>query len=446
MKKSSENQSTALLTAPPLKALLLFSAPIILGNIFQQLYNIVDAIVVGRFLGDIPLRGISIASPIMDIFYALLLGVSIGVGVLVGRLCGAQDWEKLKRVHITTLLAGGLLSLFFTLLGLLFSRNILLGQGYSQESVNEAMKYLVIIFSGLIFCFFYNYFASALRSWGNSRVPFIVLSASSVLHAGLDILLCGVFDLGITGVACSTVFCQILSTLCLAVYIEKKCPALRLRGEKLCPDWSLLGSITAYAWAAALQQAVVTIGRFLVQGMLAPLGETTVTGYNMGMRIEQFLFCFSQGINAAMVVAIAQNLGCGNHKRVKTFFYTSLKTMVALLLVLGTAVFFFAPELVGFFSKNSEVIEAGAAYLHIMAFPYILSFFGEAIQSFFRGLGRLRLTMIASAGSIVLRVLFSWLLIPLWGIGGICAAVIIGWCLIVFGFGSYSLVCARRIQ
>ena len=446
MKNDKANQSGALLNAPPLKTVLVFAVPIILGNIFQQLYNIVDAIVVGRFLGDLALNGISIAAPIMDIFYSLLLGVSIGVGVLVGRLSGAGDWEKLKRVHITTLFAGGAVSLLFTLAGLLFSRSVLLRQGYSAESVAEAMQYLVIIFSGLIFCFFYNYLASALRSWGNSRLPFTVLLISSILHALLDLLLCGVFGLGITGVACSTVFCQILSTLWMALYIEKKCPPLSLRGERLRPDLSLLGTIAGYAWAAALQQAVVTVGRFLVQGMLSPLGDTTVTGYNMGMRVEQFLFCFSQGINAAMVVAIAQNLGHGNTDRVRRFFYTNLKIMIARLLILGTAVFFLAPRLVGVFSKNPDVIAAGAKYLHIMAFLYILSFFGETIQSFFRGLGRLRLTMAASAGSILLRVVFSYFLVPLWGIGGICAAVVAGWCLIVFGFGSYSLRCARRIS
>ena len=445
MKAKANNQSEAILNAPPLRTLLVFSVPIILGNIFQQLYNIVDAIVVGRFLGDLPLKGISIASPIMDIFYALLLGISIGVGVLVGRLSGAEDWKKLKRVHVTTLCAGAAVSLLFSAAGLLLSRRILLGQGYSEESVGEAVKYLTIIFAGLIFCFFYKYLAAALRSWGNSRMPFVVLLVSSTIHAGLDVLLCGVFGLGIMGVACSTVFCQILSTVWLALYIEKNCPALSLKGESLKPDLSLLTEISSYAWAAALQQAVVTLGRFLVQGMLAPLGEDTVTGYNMGMRIEQFLFCFMQGISAAMVVAIAQNLGHGNKKRVKSFFYTTLMTLVALLLVLGSAVFFLAPQLVGIFSKNETVISAGASYLHTMAYLYIMAFAGEAVQSFFRGLGRMRITMIASVSSIILRVALSYFLVPLWGIGGICVAVVCGWCLIVFGFGSYCLRCAARL-
>ena len=137
---SSRNQSEAILNDPPLKTLLVFSVPIILGNIFQQLYNIVDAIVVGRFLGDTPLGGISIASPIMDIFYALLLGMSIGVSVLVGRLSGARDWIQLKKVHITSLFAGGALSILFSIIGLAFSRSVLTGQGYSAENTVRYYK------------------------------------------------------------------------------------------------------------------------------------------------------------------------------------------------------------------------------------------------------------------------------------------------------------------
>ena len=158
----------------PLKTLLRFSVPIILGNIFQQLYNIVDAVVVGNFLGDLPLAGISIASPMMDILYALLLGASIGAGVLIGQLCGAGDYERLKRVHATALLGGCGITLLLSAFGLLFSRSILLAQGAQPEIVAEAMRYLSIILTGSVFSFLSNYFAAALRSWGNSRTPFFV--------------------------------------------------------------------------------------------------------------------------------------------------------------------------------------------------------------------------------------------------------------------------------
>ncbi|MDY3281368.1 MATE family efflux transporter [Dysosmobacter sp.] len=440
------NRSEALLNGPVAPTLLSFALPVILGNIFQQLYNIVDAIVVGKFLGDVPLGGISIASPMMDILYALLLGGSIGVSVLVGQLCGAGQWDRLRRVHATALTGGVGITLLLALAGLLSARPVLLAQGSSPETVDQAMHYLYIILGGLVFCFLYNYFAAVLRSWGDSRTPFVVLLVSSTLHAGLDVLLCGVFRFGIRGVACSTVFCQVFSTVWLVLYTEKRCPALRLTRQDLRPDPTLGKMILGYAWAAALQQAVVMIGRFLVQGMLTPLGDASLTGYNMGMRVEQFLFCFSQGISAAMVVGLSQNLGRGNLQRVRRFFLTGLCVEAALVAVMSTPVHFLAPRLIHLFSDSPSIIAAGVQYTGTMAYLYLFAYLGEAIQGFFRGIGRLRLTMLASILQVVLRVILSYFLVPLFGIRGICASVATGWILLVFIEGSYSLRAANSMS
>ncbi len=440
--QKSEKHNT-LIDGSPLPTLLSFSIPIILGNIFQQLYNIVDAIVVGKFLGDLPLAGISIASPVMDILYALLLGSSIGIGVLVGHLCGAEDWERLKQVHMTALIGGCGVTLLLSATALAFAKRILLAQGSQPEIVAQAMSYLTIILSGLVFCFLYNYHAALLRSWGDSRTPFFVLLASSTLHALLDVFLCGVLKMGIRGVAFSTVFCQIFSTVWLAVYTGKNCPPLKIAYYGFRFDKHLVRMIVSYAWAAALQQAVVTVGRFLVQGMLTPLGNTTVTGYNMGMRVEQFLFCFSQGISAAMVVGISMNLGHGNRDRVRSFFVTGVKIELVLFAVLGTLARLFASQSIGIFSDNAAVIAAGARYTGTMSMIYLFAFLGEVIQGFFRAIGRLRLTMIASFLQIVMRVLLSYFLVPLLGIYGICLAVSSGWVLLVLIEGSYSIKTVR---
>ncbi len=438
-------RSSALLTAAPLPTLLIFAAPIILGNVFQQLYNIVDAMVVGRFLGDLPLSGISVASPVMDILYALLLGGSIGVGVLVGQLCGAEEWDRLRRVHATALLGGVGITLGLSLVGFLFTERILVAQGSDAAVVAQAMSYLRIILGGLVFCYLYNYYAALLRSCGNSRTPFVVLLVSSTLHAVLDVLLCGALGLGIYGVACSTVFCQIFSTVWMALYVEKHMPALHLARADLKLDAKLGGMILSYAWAAALQQAVVMIGRFLVQGMLTPLGDASVTGYNMSLRVEQSMFCFSQGVSAAMVVGISQNLGHGSRERVRKFFYTGIGIELVLLILLGTPVRAFAPQIIGLFSTNADVVAAGAKYTSAMAFLYLFAFFGEVIQGFFRGIGRLRLTMIASLLQVALRVVLSYLLIPVWGIYGICVAVASGWILLVLIEGTYSIRTAQKL-
>ena len=440
-----DNKSEVLLTGKPLPTLLKFAFPIILGNIFQQLYNIVDAIVVGRFLGDLPLAGISIATPVMDILYALILGATIGVGVLVGQLCGAGEWEKLKTAHATALLGGSAVTFGLTVLGLLFSKKILLAQGNSEAACTQAMAYLTVILVGLIFCYLYNYYASVLRSYGDSRTPFIVLLVSSTLHALLDVLLCGVLDMGIHGVAYSTVFCQLFASGWLIVYTRRHYPRLSLGRAALRADVRMGKMLLGFAWAAALQQAVVCIGRLLVQGMLTDLGEKVVTGYNMGMRAEQFLFCFSQGIAAAMVVCLSQNLGHGDKARVQRFYYVALGVEFAMTVLLGTMCALFPRQIIGVFSTDAAVIAAGAQYTGTMAYLYTFAFLGEIIQSFFRGLGRLRLTMIASLLQVVIRVILSYLLVPRWGITGICVSVVTGWILLNLIEGAYSLKKARQL-
>lgn len=336
----------ALLSGAPLPTLLYFALPIILGNIFQQLYSIVDAVVVGKFLGDLPLSGISVASPIVDVANALIIGGTIGAGVLCAHFCGAEDWDRMRRLNATSLIGGAVLTVLISAAGILLSPLLLRAQGTEEAVCQQAAVYLQLVFAGLIFCFLYNYYAAMLRSCGNSRTPFVILLLSSTLHAALDLLFAGVLGWGIRGVALSTVLCQAISAAACIVYAQRRCPPLVLRRGDLRFHRQTGGMVLSYAWAAALQQAVVCIGRLLVQGMLTPLGTSTVTGYNMSLRTEQFLFCFSQGISAAMVVCLSQNLGHGDKARARRFYRVSVCAELALIAVLAT-VCFLLPEPAG---------------------------------------------------------------------------------------------------
>ena len=348
-------------------------------------------------------------------------------------------------MNATALLGGGALTLLIALCGIFFSTPLLRAQGTEEAVCREAAVYLQLVFAGLLFCFLYNYYAAMLRSCGNSRTPFLILLLSSTLHALLDVLFVGVFGWGIRGVAFSTVLCQALAAAACILYAQRRCPPLLLRPANLRFDRQMARLVLSYAWAAALQQAVVCIGRLLVQGMLTPLGTSTVTGYNMSLRTEQFLFCFSQGISAAMVVCLSQNLGHGDRPRARRFYRVSVLAGLALIAVLGTVCFLFPARIVGLFSDNADVIAAGARYTGTMAYLYVFAYLGEIIQGFFRGLGRLRLTMIASLLQVVLRVVLSYLLIPVWGMYGICTAVAAGWVLLVCIEGAYSLKKAKDL-
>ena len=219
-------KSDALLTGAPLPTLFYFALPIILGNIFQQLYSIVDAIVVGKFLGDLPLAGISVAAPIVDVANALVIGGTIGIGVLCAQMCGAEDWMRLRCMNATALLGGAALTMVIAAVGIACSVPLLRAQGTEEAVCREAAVYLQLVFAGLICCFLYNYYASMLRSCGNSRTPFVILLVSSTLHALLDVLFVGVLAWGIRGVACSTVLCQAFSAAWCILYAERRCPPL----------------------------------------------------------------------------------------------------------------------------------------------------------------------------------------------------------------------------
>ncbi len=444
--KTKTAKNEAILNGGILNTLLIFAVPIICGNIFQQLYNVVDAMVVGKLLGDLPLAGISAAAPIMDILYGIITGSTVGIGVLIGQLCGGGEWERLKKAHATAIIGGVAFALLLMLICLFGAGPVLLAQGTDPVVEKEAVRYLTVIAAGLVFNFLYCYFAAALRSYGDSRTPFIVLAVSSVLHAGLDFFLVGVLNMGILGVASSTVFSQFFSTLCLGLYIEKKCPALALSRKEMHFDKASALSVLSYAWAAAMQQIVVQVGRFLIQGMLNQLGTDTVTGYNLGMRTESFLQCVSQGVSGSAVVCMAQNYGHKNADRLRKFYYTALKTETCVGLLMGVVCSLFARQFIGIFSDNASVIEAGSSYTFTMAWIYIFSCYGEIMQGFFRGVGRLKVTMIASALQVLLRVILSSILIPRLGIPGICYSVATGWVLLTLVEGAFSLREAKKIR
>lgn len=435
-----------ILEGSPLPTLLIFALPIILGNIFQQLYNVIDAIVIGKFLGNLSLAGISVANPLTDVVNALIIGGSIGIGVLAARIYGSGDMPQLKRTHATALLAGLGITVLLSALGMALSLPVLRAQGAEEAVTREALRYLYIILAGMPLCFLYNYYASLLRSCGDSRTPFVILLVSSLLHAALDYLSAAVLGFGIAGIACCTVVCQLFSALWCIVYTHRRYPALALSPSDLRFSFSICREVLGFAWAAALQQAVVNIGRLLVQSSLMSLGTDAVTGFNMGVRAEMFLMCFSQGISAALAVAVSQNKGHGSPGRMRSFYYSALASALLLLCLLGTVYKLFATEIIGLFSDNPAVIAAGAQYTGTMAYIYFLAFAGEQMQGFFRGLGRLKLTMVFSIGQMTIRVLLSYLLVSRYGIPGICISVVSGWVLQNLIEGGYSLYTAAKLK
>lgn len=406
-----------------------FTVPLVIGNFCLLTYNAADSIIVGRFIGANALAAVGAASPIMNIVLFLIVGICLGMSVLMGNFFGAGDIAKLKREISTALIAGGVFTLVIILLGLIFSRAILSLMNTPAEIMDDATLFLRIIFVGMFFTFIYNIYASTLRSMGNSRASLYFLIASAVLNVLLDLLFVAVFRLGVAGAACATVIAEALSALFCIVYVRRKIPILKYTRHEFVFDRSLLRETVNYSSVAAMQQITLHVGKLLVQGAVNPLGIFAIAAFNAVGRIDDFVMTVQQNIAHGVTGFMAQNVGGGRGDRIRKSFYTGLKMEVIYSLVMGVIIFVFARQFVTLFVGNegAKVVESGVQYLKIMSFIYLLPGVTNILQGYFRGLGKLKITLNSTFTQIVARVISAYLMASYFQLRGIALACLVGW-------------------
>jgi len=409
------------------KAILLFSLPIVLGNILQQLYNTVDAIVVGQHLGETSLAAISVASPIMAILLAFIMGCCVGISVLMAHLYGSGDREAFHKEACTALIAGLVFTVFLAAASSLALEPVLIWQNTPPSLIPEVKQYLNVIFIGLIFTFLYNYYFACLRAVGNSRTPFIFLAISSVLHIVLAVLFIDVWNKGIAYVALSTVLSEGFSALCCWLYIRLRVPFLSIGRKNLTFSRRALSQTISYSWAAALQQIVVYLGRFLTQGCMNVFGEQSIAGYNAATRVEGFILTPSEGVGTAVSTFFAQNMGAGKPERIKKGFRVGVMINLTVGATIICLLQLFSRQIMALFSDSNVIIGIGVQYLKFMSYFYLVTGITTVMQGLFRGLGKLKTTMAFSGLQIGIRVICAYLLVPSYGVYGIAYAVVGGW-------------------
>lgn len=422
--------------------IFLFALPIMLGYFFQQLYITVDAVIVGRFLGNQSLAAVSVASPILFIVVFFLFGACTGVSVLMAQIYGSGDRKHLKEEMSTALIAGTVFTLALSALCLCTARDILVWTKAPAEIHDETMAYLEIVFVGLIFSFLYNYYAAVLRGIGNSRIPFVFQVLASLLHIGMNLLFVGVMGLGVRGSALATVLSQALSSAACIVYVYRSEPLLALhRGEFLFVRSAFVKTL-GYSWASAMQSIIVYVGRFLVQGCVNPFGAEVIAGYNAATRVEGIVMMPFSGVSTATATFCAQNIGAGHVERVKSGYKVGLVMDFVYAVLACAALYWGAHGVMTIFvsgeSSGSVIIGTGVEYLRWMAFYYTIAAVDEVQQGFFRGLGAFQTTMLVSLLQIIVRVSLSFLLVPRMGIPAIAHATGIGWAMVFVGMSLYS--------
>ena len=406
-----------LTTGKIMPILVNFTVPLVLGNLFQLTYNAVDSIIVGHFVGKEALAAVGICNPVSTLMILFLNGLCMGASILMGIQYGAKDYETLHRQISTTLLSGAFFSFFLTLVCVIFAVPILLLLQVDPSIMSMTVQYLRIIFLGLMFTFLYNFFSSTLRALGDSASPLYFLIISAILNIFGDLFFVIVLKAGSNGCAISTVLSEALCCLFCIIYIQKKVPILRLGKKWLVFDARLLKKTIAYGWASAMQQATVQMGKIAIQALVNTMGVSVAAAFAVVNRIDDFAITPEQNIAHAMTALMAQNKGAGKNDRMREGFRCGM----ILELVYGAAVMLiclgFARPLMSLFVKDEEVIGHGVVYLHLIAVMYILPAITNSLQSFFRGIGDLKVTLMSSFTNMTVRVIAAAPMVLLWNFG-----------------------------
>lgn len=436
---------------PVARNLARYAWPLILGNLFQLSYNLVDSVIAGRFIGEDALAAAGTASPIMNILILGISGLSLGAGVLMSEFFGAGEREKLKRELSTVLLFGLFFSLALVGLGLALTRPLLVALKVPREILSMTCAYVRIIFLGVPFTYFYNTLAAALKSVGDAKTPLKFLVFSACLNAALDLIFIAGLGFGLVCSAVTTVVAEGASAILSALYIYWKVPDLALGRGELHIDRPLLRHTLHYGSATALQQSCQPIGKLLVQRCVNSLGVEAMAAFNAVTRIDDFAFTPQQSIGQAITTFVAQHRGRGvrtGEERLRV--YSGFRWGMALELGYFVCICLVAellkePIMRLFLEKDSSplTIQMGCRYLTAMGVLYILPAMTNGVQGFFRGCGRMKLTLLCTFIQVFFRVSGTYLLAPRMGIVGIAVACCVGW-VAMLGYEGFCYLHNKR--
>ena len=334
--------------------LVSLALPLIFGNILQQLYNTIDAMVIGRFAGETAFSAIGVAGTVMNLFLFLLSGCCTGISVLFAQQYGSRDLAGFRQEGFLASVFGGLFTLVLSLAALLLLRPLLTLMQTPEDVARLAADYLVVIFGGLLATFFYNLCAAALRSVGDTRSALLALLAAMAANLALDLLFVARLGMGIAGAAWATVLAQLLSVALCLLYLARRYPQLLFRREDRRLDRGLLRRTVSYGAVSALHQSSLYIGKLLVQGAVNSMGTPMISAYTATTRIEGFANSFGDSGAQAVSVFTAQNTGAGEERRVREGFRTSFLMMLALGAVMSVLLYAAAPAAIALLAGETS--------------------------------------------------------------------------------------------
>lgn len=418
-----------LITSRPLPALLSFSIPMMLGNLFQQLYTMADSVIVGRFVGENALAAVGASFALTAVFIAFVIGGGMGASVITSGAFGARNYRAMKVSVYTSLILFLILSIILGCAGLLLSEGILRLLNTPAAVFDDAVTYLNIYFLGLPFLFMYNVLSSMFNALGRSKIPLFLLIFSSVLNVVLDIIMVASFSMGVAGAAWATLIAQGISAVISFLILMRTLRGFEEKAGKIFST-SLLSPIARLALPSILQQSTVSIGMMLVQSVVNSFGAEALAGFSAAMRIESIAVVPMAAMGNAMSSYTAQNIGAGKLGRVVDGYRTAYGIVAVIALILMLPLELFSRELIELFLGEDGTVTAmntGISYIAFMGWFFIFIGMKMITDGLLRGAGDMKVFTLANIVNLSIRVLVAFIAAPVFGIEMVWVAVPIGW-------------------
>ena len=424
------------------KQLLLFSAPMVVGNLFQQLYSVVDMVVVGRYVSGESLAAVGVSMNVIMFIVSTLIGLTTGASVVISQFYGAKEYDRLKRtvsVSVVTLLG---IAIILSIIGVTLSPVILRLLNTDEDILNDAAMYMRILLGGAVFPVFYNMYTAYMRALGDSRRPLYFLMIATSLNIVLDLFFVIALDWGVVGVAVATITAQMVSMVMCIVYARMRMPLLRV--NKLVFDSALFRLILRYGTPAAMRLALVSFAQLTITRLINSFGSSAMAGITAASRIDQIAIMPVSNISAALSTFVAQNMGADLEERARKGFRSAMISMLICSVFMSAVLMAFSHPLIALFlnqgdASTPEILRIGGEYLNVMVIFYFLFAFLFAFNGFFQGVGDALMAMVFPVVSLAIRATSAYILVRLAGMGpeALAWSIPIGWGLGALGSWVY---------
>ena len=429
-----------MLHGPILKGILLFSLPIFLGSVFQQLYSMVDSIVVGKYVSANALAAVGSTSTITMMLVGIMMGFPTGASVVAAQFAGAGQLDKIKRTISTSLYFLLGLAVALSIVGLVLARHIMRWVNVPEEILPDALAYFRIYIAGMVFLSLYNFFASFLRALGDSVTPLIFLIISSLLNIIGDLFFVLVLHLDVPGVAIATVLAQGISVVLCYLYVSRTSEYFKFRKGEMVFDRVLFKDILRLGLPSSIQASVASLGMVMVQGLINSYGAISMAAYTSASKMEQICNLPMSGVSMGLSLYVGQNIGAGEQERAKRGLWLSLGFCVAVSAAMSAVIYFTGHTIMHLFVNDTdvEVINVGADFMRLWAPLIFCHAVSQCIISFLRGAGDSLNSMIAMFFDLGVRTIMAYVFAWSVGLGfmGIAYSIPCGW----IGSSIYAII------